>query len=71
MVVGGADLFNLDLLKRVDKKKYLEAALELYPDDAQTKRAYEQVCIEIKELMGRRDSYEAAQKLYEIKDEIL
>lgn len=62
---------NNKLGYRIDKKKYLEAALKAKPDDVQTKKALERVTIEIKELMGRRDSYEAALELYEIKDEIL
>jgi hypothetical protein len=62
---------NNKLGYRIDKKKYLEAALKVNPNDVDVKKALERVTIEIKELMGRRDSYEAALELYEIKDELL
>lgn len=62
---------NNKLGYRIDKKKYLEAALKANPNDVDLTKAYERVCIEIKELMGRKDSYEAALELYEIKDELL
>lgn len=62
---------NNKLGYRIDKKKYLEAALKANPNDVDLKKALERVCIEIKELMGRKDSYEAALELYEIKDELL
>lgn len=53
---------------RLDRKEVLKEALEKYPDDMQTKEAYDRVVKELEMLFARRDKYAMAQIVYEIKD---
>jgi hypothetical protein len=53
---------------RLDRKEVLERALEKYPDDAQTKEAFNKVVEELEMLFARRDKYEMSQAIFEIKD---
>ena len=53
---------------RLDRKEVLERALEKYPDDTQTKEAFNKVVEELEMLFARRDKYEKSQSIFEIKD---
>ena len=53
---------------RLDRKEVLERALEKYPDDTQTKEAFNKVVEELEMLFARRDKYEMSQAIFEIKD---
>ena len=42
MVVGGADLFNLDIIKRIDKEKYESIVLTTLPSENPLRQEFEQ-----------------------------
>ena len=54
---------------RVDRKKYLNEALKMYPDDKQTLKALAKVELELANLFGRKDKFIDAQLIYGIMDE--
>lgn len=47
MVTGGADLFNLDLIKRLDKNKYESIVLTTTPNENPLRQEFEDVCSEV------------------------
>lgn len=47
MVVGGADLFNLELIKRLDKNKYESIVLTTVPNDNPLRQQFEEVATEV------------------------
>lgn len=47
MVVGGADLFNLDLLKRIDHEKYQSIVLTTLPSDNPLRQQFEEYSEEV------------------------
>lgn len=47
MVTGGADLFNLDLIKRLDKDKYEAIVLTTTPSENPLRQEFESVCSEV------------------------
>lgn len=53
---------------RLDRKEYLEKALEKCPEDMDLKVAYEKIVEELTILFVRRNKFEDAQALFEIKD---
>ena len=53
---------------RLDRKEYLEKALEKCPEDMDLKVAYEKIVEELSMLFTRRDKFEDAQAIFEIKD---
>ena len=53
---------------RLDRKEYLEKALEKCPEDMDLKVAYEKIVEELSILFTRRDKFEDAQAIFEIKD---
>ena len=53
---------------RLDRKEYLEKALEKCPEDIDLKVAYEKIVEELNMLFARRDKFEDAQAIFEIKD---
>ena len=53
---------------RLDRKEYLEKALEKCPEDIDLKVAYEKIVEELSMLFTRRNKFEDAQKIFEIKD---
>ena len=53
---------------RLDRKEYLEKALEKCPEDIDLKVAYEKIVEELTMLFARRDKFEDAQVIFEIKD---
>lgn len=53
---------------RLDRKEYLEKALEKCPEDMDLKVAYEKIVEELSMLFTRRDKFEDAQMIFEIKD---
>lgn len=61
---------NNKITYRVDKEKYLLEWLKSNPNDAETTKALSKVRSELMNLYKRRDKIEAAQNLYEIKNEI-
>ena len=61
---------NHKITYRVDKEKYLIEYLKSHPSNSETEKALNKVKSELNNLYGRRDKFEAAQKLYEIKNEI-
>ena len=54
---------------RVDRKKYLNEALKIKPDDKQTQKALAKVELELANLFGRKDKFIDAQLIYGIMDE--
>lgn len=61
---------NHKITYRVDKEKYLIEYLKSHPSNSETEKALSKVKSELINLYNRRDKIEAAQKLYEIKNEI-
>lgn len=61
---------NHKITYRVDKEKYLVEYLKSHPTNSETEKALSKVKSELTNLYSRRDKFEAAQKLYEIKNEI-
>ena len=53
---------------RLDRKEYLEKALEKCPEDMDLKVAYEKIVEELSMLFTRRDKFEDAQAIFEIAD---
>ena len=53
---------------RLDRKEYLEKALEKCPEDMDLKVAYEKIVEELSMLFTRRDKFEDAQAIFEIND---
>ena len=47
MVVGGADLFNLELLKRIDRKKYSSIVITTLPSDNPLRQQFEEYSDEV------------------------
>lgn len=47
MVVGGADLFNLDLVKRLDKEKYSITVLTTTPNENPLRQSFEEYADEV------------------------
>lgn len=47
MVTGGADLFNLDLIKRLDKSKYESIVLTTTPNENPLRQEFESICSEV------------------------
>ena len=47
MVVGGADLFNLELIKRLDKEKYEAIVLTTLPNDNPLRQQFEEAATEL------------------------
>lgn len=47
MVTGGADFFNLDLIKRLDKNKFESIVLTTTPNDNPIRQDFEMVCNEV------------------------
>lgn len=47
MVVGGADLFNLDLIKRIDKEKYESIILTTTPNENPLRQKFEEYASEV------------------------
>ena len=47
MVVGGADLFNLELIKRLNKNKYESIVLTTVPNDNPLRQQFEEVATEV------------------------
>ena len=47
MVVGGADLFNLELIKRLDKNRYESIVLTTLPNDNPLRQQFEEVATEV------------------------
>ena len=47
MVVGGADLFNLELIKRLDKNKYESIVLTTLPSDNPLRQQFEEISTEV------------------------
>ena len=47
MVTGGADFFNLDLIKRLDKEKYESIVLTTTPNDNPIRQSFEDVCSQV------------------------
>ena len=45
MVVGGADLFNLELIKRLDKNRYESIVLTTLPNDNPLRQQFEEVTL--------------------------
>lgn len=50
MVVGGADLFNLDVIKRLDKNKYEAIILTTLPNDNPLRQEFEQYASQVYDL---------------------
>lgn len=50
MVVGGADLFNLDLIKRLDKEKYESIVVTTTPNDNTLRQQFEEYATEVYDL---------------------
>lgn len=50
MVVGGADLFNLDIIKRLDKDKYESIVLTTLPSENQLRQEFEQYASQVYDL---------------------
>ena len=46
-VTGGADFFNIDLIKRLDKEKYEVILLMTTPNDNVIRQDYEEICSEV------------------------
>lgn len=46
-VTGGADFFNIDLIKRLDKEKYEVIILMTTPNDNVIRQSYEEICTEV------------------------
>lgn len=53
---------------RLDRKEYLEKALEKCPEDMDLEVAYEKIVEELSMLFTRKDKFEDAQAIFEIKD---
>ena len=60
---------NHKITYRLDKEKYLTELLKGRPNDADTRDNLERVRAELADLCRRKSKIEAAQKLYEIKNE--
>lgn len=61
---------NHKITYRGDKEKYIIEYLETHPKDIDAQKSLERVKAELINLHNRRGKFEAAQKLYEIKNEV-
>ncbi len=55
MVVGGADLFNLELIKRLDKKKYTSIVLTTFPTNNTLRQKFVEAASEVYDMSGFMD----------------
>ena len=58
MVVGGADLFNLDLIKRLDKNKYESIVITTTPNENPLRQQFEEYATEVYDMatfLDRKD----------------
>ena len=55
MVVGGADLFNLELIKRMDSKKYEAIVVTTFPTDNTLRQEYVESCREVYDMSSFLD----------------